>query len=476
MREASTPPHKKPDSLDLIPQERRSAADGIKALPGLELGAQHHDRCVDALGLLDDARSLIVPEQGVGDQHRLRRTVGDRSPDFVDPVGNGALGRDPEQDLVHQPDLPGKVQVAEQPVKDPLPDHLLHGAPPDPPGLDSDHPPGEVGGAGLHVIRKLVLHEPRARDDERAGDRGDGIKRPLEEHRPGAGLGTLAAPGRDGRHPLRAELAQPVDLRLPLLDAHDVNHAVCRGIDGPPEPLAVHRPPAFDDRDLEPGLDVQGVVRGEVHPALDDAGDPETVRVLVELHLLDPDPEPHRPLLDLLRPELIGRRLHAPERRRKDEIPRPDQVGEVPEVVERLRKEAYLAELLLYLPDFGLHGSTISEPPGGTNAATASVFRAFLSPFHSSSESFSLSARTTFFAVSFGSNCPGRSSTHTFARSVTAPGGPPMTATSGAIARPIAAPSETFLKYCRSPRTMKAPRATYSPDSAVLLTWSGRAA
>ncbi len=82
----------------------------------------------------------------------------------------------------------------------------------------------------------------------------------------------------------------------------------------------------------------------------------------------------------------------------------------------------------------------------------------------------------TFFAVSFGSYCPGWRVTHAFARPVTADGGPPITATSGVTWRPIATPTGVFLKYCRSPRTMNDPRATYSPASAVLLTWSGRAA
>ncbi|WP_243671044.1 hypothetical protein [Methanoculleus chikugoensis] len=40
-------------------------------------------------------------------------------------------------------------------------------------------------------------------------------------------------------------------------------------------------------------------------------------------------------------------------------------MGEVPEVVERLREETYLAELLLHLPDFGFMVPRYPSLPAG---------------------------------------------------------------------------------------------------------------
>jgi len=102
-----------------------------------------------------------------------------------------------------------------------------------------------------------------------------------------------------------------------------------------------------------------------------------------ELGLLHPDPEPHRAFLHLFGPDLVRGTFHAPEGRGKDQIPRTDEVLKVPEIVDTLGKETDLALPVLQHTLLGFHAPSarISEPPGGTNAATVSVFRMPLSPF-----------------------------------------------------------------------------------------------
>ena len=96
-----------------------------------------------------------------------------------------------------------------------------------------------------------------------------------------------------------------------------------------------------------------------VHAVLDDPADPEAVRVRVECHPLDPDPQPYRFLLGLL-----GRILSCTSSTDRNVVAKTrspaDEVGEVPEVVDALGKEAYLPVGTPHLEEISLH---LLSPP-----------------------------------------------------------------------------------------------------------------
>jgi hypothetical protein len=86
-------------------------------------------------------------------------------------------------------------------------------------------------------------------------------------------------------------------------------------------------------------------------------GEPEPDAVFGEFKTVDPDPEPDRPLLHFLRPYLVACGIDAPERRRKDQVSRGNDVLEVPQVVDALREKPYLAVIVPHLAVFSLHGA-----------------------------------------------------------------------------------------------------------------------
>ena len=172
----------------------------------------------------------------------------------------------------------------------------------------------------------------------------------IEKSGAGIGLRSFAAAGGDRDHALGAVLPEPEEFGLPFLDGQDMDNPVHGRFHCPFHPFKVQRAPLPDHGDLKPGLDIDGMVRPGIHAMLDDPGEAEADAVLGKLDPLDPDAEPDRPLLHLLRPDLVRCCVNAPEGGGKDEIAGADEVLEVPEVIDALREQPDLAIALLSVP------------------------------------------------------------------------------------------------------------------------------
>src|SRR5512136_88159 len=463
-----------PDLLHPVPEYRRDAPEGDQLLPGVEEGGEDRHPCPGPLRPFQEIGDMPLPDHLVDDEDMFCRTCRDGLLHLGHSVGDRLTLPHPLEEQVEELRLPLQLEVPRDPLEDPFPEGLGDRPPPAPPGLHRDAPIPEVRDFLLQVLRRLVLHEPRPRDDDRPRDLGEECGHALEEDAPRPRVGTLAASLDDRRDELGAVLADPVELGLAFLDGEDVDRSRRGCLHGPVDPFEVHLPPGPDDRDLGACIQVDGVVRPLVHTVLDDAADPEPVCIRVEGDSLDPDPQADRFLLGLLGPDLVLDRLHRPEGRGKDEVAGADQVGEVPEVVDALGEEPDLPVGTFHLEELGLHSPTTSDPPGGTKAATDSVERTLRRPPRSASGIISRRARTTFFAMSFGSKTPGRRVTRWVAFFTTAPGGPPMTRGESPSARPMDTARGTSRNQVRSPRMVKPPVERYSPEGAAFDTWSGR--
>ena len=117
-----------------------------------------------------------------------------------------------------------------------------------------------------------------------------------------------------------------------------MDHPVYGSFYGPFHPFEVHRAPLPDHGNLKPGLDIDGMVRPGIHAMFDDPGETQADAMLGKLDPLDPDPEPDRSLLHLLRPDLVRGCVNAPEGGGKHQVARADEVPEVPEVIDTLRE------------------------------------------------------------------------------------------------------------------------------------------
>ncbi len=95
----------------------------------------------------------------------------------------------------------------------------------------------------------------------------------------------------------------------------------------------------------------------QVHgPLLDYPVNPDPVREIVELHLLDPKAQLDADLLAPLRPYLVGPPLLPPEGGGLHHVTGLDKVVEVPQIIQALRKK--LDGARLHVPPENLHGST----------------------------------------------------------------------------------------------------------------------
>ncbi len=76
---------------------------------------------------------------------------------------------------------------------------------------------------------------------------------------------------------------------------------------------------------------------------------------MVELDLLNPDPQPYRSFLRFFRANLVACRISCPECCREYKVSRGDQVTQVPDIVDIFRKKPDFTIRFLHLAKFSLH-------------------------------------------------------------------------------------------------------------------------
>jgi len=123
-----------------------------------------------------------------------------------------------------------------------------------------------------------------------------------------------------------------------------MDHPIDRGRDRTVDPVEVDLPPLADHGDLVPCLDIESMVRANIHAMLNDTAYPQAHPVDRELGLFDTHSETDRPLLYFLGTDLIPHRFPGAKGCCKDKIAGSYQVLKVPEVVDALRHQPDLAK------------------------------------------------------------------------------------------------------------------------------------
>ena len=264
--------------------------------------------------------TVCIPQERVGNQDLFDCPIPDGFPDFPDAISNCPVLGYAQQHLVHQLHFPRELDVVHQFLKRTLANNFLDCPAANPPGLDNNGTVDTCTGPVLCKFYKIVLDKPGTGDDQRAGDILDMGEERFEKCCAGIGLCTLAAAGGDGDHALGTVLPEPEEFGLPFLDSQDVDNPVNGCFYGPFHPFKVQRAPLSDNGDLKPGLDIDGMVRPGIHAMFDDPGKAKADAMLGKLHLFDPDAEPDRPFLHLLRPDLVRGCVNAPEGGGKHQI------------------------------------------------------------------------------------------------------------------------------------------------------------